>query len=922
MALRLSSWLPLTKHNIIPAYSLQKSNNNARINQQVKCDVTTQISDHQSRRSANYQPSLWSYDFLQSLQIGYADDRYKNRAEKLEEEVRCMINNEDAEMLSILELIDDIQRLGLGHRFNKDIKRAFDRIVSLDNGHEFDVKAEEKLHVTALRFRLLRQHGYRISQDVFEAFMDDEGKFKKYVESDVKGILSLYEASFLAFEGENIMDEALTFSRTHLNEVKSMALSELVSHALELPLHRRMVRLEARWYIEAGSERKHVNGLLLELAKLDFNVVQSQLQSDLKDMSRWWTEIDLARKLNFARDRLMECFFWTVGMVPNPQFNQCHQKLTKVAAFITTIDDIYDVYATLDELECFTNAVQRWDLKAVDDLPDYMKLCFMALYNTVNEMAYDSLKQYGENVIPYLTKAAELKRGETASSILCYMRETGVSEEVAREHIRTLIDETWMKMNKDVVVDDDGHPFAEPFVETAINLARIAHCTYQYGDGHGAPDDDKYKNRAEKLEEEVRYMINNEDAEMLSILELIDDIQRLGLGHRFNKDIKRALDRIVSWDNGHEFEVKSEDKLHVTALRFNMVIGSLKAFMDYEGKFKKYVESDVKGMLSLYEASFLAFEGENIMDEALTFSRTHLNEVKSMALSELVSHGLELPLHRRMVRLEARGYIEACSERKHVNGLLLELAKLDFNVVQSQLQSDLKDMSRWWTEIDLTRKLNFARDRLMECFFWTVGMVPNPQFNQCRQELTKVAAFITTIDDIYDVYATLDELECFTNAVQRWDLKAVDDLPDYMKLCFMALYNTVNGMAYDSLKQYGENVIPYLTSVLKQAELERGETASSILCYMRETGVSEEVAREHIRTLIDETWMKMNKDVVVDDDGHPFAEPFGETAINLARIAHCTYQYGDGHGAPDVRAKQNVFSLLIEPISLMKSQQQ
>ncbi|KAK4846281.1 hypothetical protein QYF36_015350 [Acer negundo] len=404
MALRLSSWLPLTKHNIIPAYSLQKSNNNARINQQVKCAVRTQNFDNhatdQSRRSANYQPSLWSDDFLQSLQIGYADDKYKNRAEKLEEEVRYMINNEDAEMLSILELIDDIQRLGLGHRFNKDIKRALDRIVSWDNGHEFEVKSEDKLHVTALRFNMV--------------------------------------------------------------------------------------------------------------------IGSLKLQSDLKDMSRWWTEIDLTRKLNFARDRLMECFFWTVGMVPNPQFNQCRQELTKVAAFITTIDDIYDVYATLDELECFTNAVQRWDLKAVDDLPDYMKLCFMALYNTVNGMAYDSLKQYGENVIPYLTsgeicakhcykmrngvttstrqhlrnilRMAELERGETASSILCYMRETGVSEEVAREHIRTLIDETWMKMNKDVVVDDDGHPFAEPFGETAINLARIAHCTYQYGDGHGAPD--------------------------------------------------------------------------------------------------------------------------------------------------------------------------------------------------------------------------------------------------------------------------------------------------------------------------------------------------------------------------------------------------------------------------------------------------
>ena len=38
-------------------------------------------------------------------------------------------------------------------------------------------------------------------------------------------------------------------------------------------------------------------------------------------------------------------------------------------------------------------------------LPDYMKLCFLALYNTVNEMVYDTLKDQGENILPCLTKA-------------------------------------------------------------------------------------------------------------------------------------------------------------------------------------------------------------------------------------------------------------------------------------------------------------------------------------------------------------------------------------------------------------------------------------------------------------------------------------------------------------------------------------
>lgn len=53
-------------------------------------------------------------------------------------------------------------------------------------------------------------------------------------------------------------------------------------------------------------------------------------------------------------------------------------------------------------------------------------------------------------------------------------------------------------------------------------------------------------------------------------------------------------------------------------------------------------------------------------------------------------------------------------------------------------------------------------------FLWTVGKVFEPQFGYCRRMLTEVNSLVTLIDDIYDVYGTLDELELFTDAVKRF----------------------------------------------------------------------------------------------------------------------------------------------------------
>ncbi|MBA0625004.1 hypothetical protein Godav_010263, partial [Gossypium davidsonii] len=179
----------------------------------------------------------------------------------------------------------------------------------------------------------------------------------------------------------------------------------LVDHAFEIPLNWRLPRLEARWFIDVYEKNKDKNPIILELAILDYNIVQSMHLEDFRYASTWWKELGLGEKLGFARDRIMSNFLWSAGMVTAPQDTKSRRIQTKVNALLTCVDDVYDVYGTLDELELFTDIVERWDINAIQRLPNFMKIYYLALYNFINEIAFDILKEQGIDVIPFLKKA-------------------------------------------------------------------------------------------------------------------------------------------------------------------------------------------------------------------------------------------------------------------------------------------------------------------------------------------------------------------------------------------------------------------------------------------------------------------------------------------------------------------------------------
>ncbi|XP_020590464.1 alpha-terpineol synthase, chloroplastic-like [Phalaenopsis equestris] len=347
-----------------------------------------------TRRTANYQPTIWADSYIQSLPIEFKEEKYMHRREKLEVEVKCLIGGQ-YDLVEQLELVDIICQLGLEYHFDSMIK---DLLKSIGSSKENinNLIENNNLYGLALLFRLLREHGITntssLRADVLITNIKRDGQsFNPNHQSDVEGMLSLYEASYLAIEGEEELYESGKLAKEQLRYIDSYLISpqlaENINYALEIPL------------------RENVNPTLLELAKLDFNMVQSIYKAELQEMSRWWKNLGLVcDELNFARDRLVENYLWAIGIAYQPKFWRCREAITKIICLTTIIDDIYDVYGTLDELKLFTKAIEEWKMDAAHQLPDFMKICFNALLNTLNGIASSFSMEKQLDILPCLKR--------------------------------------------------------------------------------------------------------------------------------------------------------------------------------------------------------------------------------------------------------------------------------------------------------------------------------------------------------------------------------------------------------------------------------------------------------------------------------------------------------------------------------------
>ncbi|KDO56474.1 hypothetical protein CISIN_1g047694mg, partial [Citrus sinensis] len=142
-------------------------------------------------------------------------------------------------------------------------------------------------------------------------------------------------------------------------------LAKHINDALEQPLHMGVPRIEAHKFIPFYEHDDSKNDTLLKFAKLDFNRVQLPHQQELAYITRW------VSTYSYSRDRTVEMYLWSVAQYFEPHFSR---------------DDAYDAYGTLGELRSFTDAVERWDINCISELPEYMKPLFSALSNPFDEL--------------------------------------------------------------------------------------------------------------------------------------------------------------------------------------------------------------------------------------------------------------------------------------------------------------------------------------------------------------------------------------------------------------------------------------------------------------------------------------------------------------------------------------------------------
>ncbi|KAI9083068.1 hypothetical protein K1719_034972 [Acacia pycnantha] len=394
-----------------------------------------------------------------SVMFQEVDDNMEHKV--LKEKLKLVISSNDLSCSQKLNFISWVQRLGVSYHFQHEIEEALAKIHSIYSSnnnliitHDED---DDNLHSLALLFRLLRQHGYPISSDVFERFKDINGKFdnENLTQNDVEGMLAWYEAAQL----EHLYQKELGNVTKWWKELdtKRMIAAKLISILVvlddtydvygtpeELELFTEAIR---RWGISPIES-------LPECMKTMFEAVvelcsEMEMVTAKEGTSNFVMPHVKQAFINLAEAYLMEAKWCSEKYVPSYEEDKDNGHVS-----VTSPLQITSFLGLLGNLA--TKEVSDW-------ISTNQKIVNVSLIGRLlDDMATHKFEQGREHV---------------ASAVECCMKQFGVSEEEAHQIIKDDIKNCWKDVNEECL--NNPHDVPRSVLDCVVNLARVFEVVYE-----------------------------------------------------------------------------------------------------------------------------------------------------------------------------------------------------------------------------------------------------------------------------------------------------------------------------------------------------------------------------------------------------------------------------------------------------------
>ncbi|KAA3472517.1 putative terpene synthase 2 [Gossypium australe] len=372
---------------------------------------------NENRHLADFVPSFWGDIFLSTPPGMDMDARTQQEYEELKQKVRRMLVTNTDKPSQKLHIIDAVKRLGVAYHFEKEIEDALEVIYDHYCNH-IQIDDDEDLYTTAVRFRLLREHGFNVQCETFNKFKNEKGKFKVSLISDVKGMLEL-----------TFMTKVISLTSIVDDTYDAYATYE------ELEIFTKAIH---RWDINCPDQ-------LPDCMKLCY----SELLKVFKDMEDLMSEQGKSYRVQLAKEamkQVCQAYFVEAKWLHEHYMPTVEEYLS--VALVSTCYPMLTIVSFVGMEDSITKETFTWAFNTPKILRASTIICRL-----MDDVVSHQFEQEREHV---------------PSAVECYIKQCGVSAQEAYDEFYKRINNAWKDMNE---------AFLKPTVVPTSALNRILNLT-------------------------------------------------------------------------------------------------------------------------------------------------------------------------------------------------------------------------------------------------------------------------------------------------------------------------------------------------------------------------------------------------------------------------------------------------------------